>query len=58
MEREFISTWKNAISKVKSYAKTLPEGTLEFPEEEEMSYLIDHMKNYKGGPNDRASVYV
>lgn len=55
VEREFISTWKNAISKVKSYAKTLPEGTLEFPEEEEMSYLIDHMKNYKGGPNDRAS---
>lgn len=55
----FIAVYKNAISKLKSFDKQMPNDTaLNYPDKDPADWssaeMIKHMDNFKGGPNDRS----
>ena len=52
-EAIFIKVWKEMLNKIKAYNKTLPDGTLDCIDDDEIPGLIKHMQDYKGGPHDR-----
>lgn len=55
---KFVTVYKNIISKLESYDKTLPSNNIiDYPDKDPEDWpskeLIKFMDNYKGGPNDR-----